>query len=375
MIRVAHVITIYRGAVGILESKLVALDACGDLDVTVITAPPPEYPELPAARVRQISIPMVRPIRPWADLRSIWALYRILRKERFDIVHTHSSKAGIVGALAAWPARVPIIYHTYHGLPFFEGQNRVAHFVYRLLEWLACRLRDEVFSQNRRDMPACVRLMGDERRVHFEGNGVDPDEVRRRAEQDRERADADYPAGKFRLLLVSRLESVKRVGDFLAACEILVREGVDVSAVVAGYGPLKEALEREIDERGLRERVRLLGWVPHVAALLAASDVVLLTSEKEGIPRSLIEAMALNKPVVATDVLGTQELVVDGETGYLTPLGDTQALVERMRRLAQDAELRARFGRAGAARVEEHFHDGKIAAFLHEKYRQAVGRG
>jgi glycosyltransferase involved in cell wall biosynthesis len=96
--------------------------------------------------------------------------------------------------------------------------------------------------------------------------------------------------------------------------------------------------------------------------------VAVLTSEKEGIPRSLIEAMALSKPVVATDVLGTQELVADGETGFLTPFGDPEALAAKVRLLSDDPGLRQRMGDAGRARVEEDFNDVKIAAFLREFY-------
>lgn len=102
MLKVAHIITIYRGVVGILEAKLVALDAYDDLDITTITPPPPQNLQLPPLLVRNLHIPMVRPIRPIADFWSIWKLYWLLRRGKFDVVHTHSSKAGVVGALAAW---------------------------------------------------------------------------------------------------------------------------------------------------------------------------------------------------------------------------------------------------------------------------------
>jgi len=377
-LRIAHIVTIYRGVVGILEAKLLALDAYDDLEVTALTAPKPDYPPLPDPRVRHLSFPLVRPIRPWTDLRSTWALYRILRRERFDVVHTHSAKAGMVGALAAWLARVPLSVHTYHGLPFFDGQPKWPYRVFRCLEWLACRLRHHVFSQNRRDMPACVELMGSAERVSYEGNGVNTADVRAAAEREARRAQEDFPPGRVKLVMISRLEPVKRVGDFLRACERLQRDGVDFAAVIAGYGPLRPRLEAEIVERGLAARVRLLGWAAHAAALLAAADVVVLTSEKEGIPRSLIEAMALGRPVVATNVLGTQELVEDGGTGWLVPLGDTVALAEKIKQLAADAGLRQRFGEAGRRRVEEHFNDLKIAAALREFYRgrvRARGRG
>lgn len=374
VIRVAHVITIYRGAVGILEAKLVALDSYPDLDVTVITGPNDADVDLPKPRIRVLTIPMSRHISPAEDLKSIWELSRVLRRERFDIVHTHSAKAGMIGALAAWVARVPVILHTYHGLPFYEGQSRGEYAAYRLLEKLACRFRDHVFSQNRRDMAECAWLMGTAERVHYEGNGVNVEELRRRAEKDIGRALMDFPPGELRVVLVSRLERVKRVDDFLRACSLLVSRGIDLAAVIAGYGPLEQDIRAMIEAMGLGRRVRLLGWAPHAPSLLKAADVVALTSEKEGIPRSLIEAMALGKPVVATDVLGTQELVVDGETGFLTPFRDPGALADRIEALHRDRGLAQRMGEAGRLRVEIDFNDVKIAAFLRDFYLKCCRR-
>lgn len=369
-IKIAHVVTIYRGAVGILEAKLVALDSYEDLDITVITPPPPKNLNLPPSAVRQISTPMARPIRPLADLWSLWKMYRLLRLEKFDIVHTHSAKAGAIGALAAWLARTPLILHTYHGLPFFDGQSKLAYHIYRILEKFTCCFRNHVFSQNHRDMPACVKLMGSAKKVSYEGNGVNLDWVQNKAEKNIERAKKDFPEGKLRIALVSRLEPVKRIDDFIDMCKILADSKVDFSAVIAGYGPLETKLKEKLDELGLINRVHLLGWADHAISLMAISDIVVLTSEKEGIPRSLIEAMALGKPVVATDVLGTQELIVDGKTGFLTPLENSKAMADKIMLLANDPELSKNFGHAATERVKEQFNDLKIAKFLHNFYTE-----
>ncbi len=371
--------TAYVSAVSILRSKLSILDRYEDLDITVITGPPPADLKLSPPPVCHLTVPMSRHIRPLGDCATIWALYRVLRRQRFDIVHSHTAKAGVVAALAAKLARVPLILHTYHGLPFYKGQGRVRYYRYRLLDRIACRLRDHVFSQNRRDMAECVRMMGSADKVSYEGNGIDVEQVREASRRHIGRARSDFPPGALRLCMVSRLEPVKRVSDFLGACSLLMQRGIDVSAVVAGEGWLQPALEREAQARGLGRCVRLLGWTPRAPSLMAASDIVVLTSEKEGIPRSLMEAMALGKPVVATDVPGTQELVVDGDTGFLTPLGDPRALADKIELLAGDPELRGRFASAAKVRIEERFNDIKIAAFLRrfylEEYRRRAGPG
>ena len=368
MIKIAHILTAYRGSANFLEAKLKALQSYGDFDIALIVPPPENGLEMPPSTIRELIVPMVRPIRPLADLRTVWKLYQLIRREKFDIVHTHSSKPGVVGTIAAWMAGVPVILHTYHGLPFFEGQNRIRYHEYRMFEIIACKFRHHAFSQNYQDIPECIKMMGSAEKVSYEGNGVNVDEVRTKARQNTERAESDFPPGDVRIALVSRLEPVKRIGDFLKACALLVKDGVQISAIIAGHGLLEPSLRKELNNLGLTERVRMLGWAPHALSLMALSNIVVLTSEKEGIPRSLMEAMALGKPVVATDVPGTQELVVNNETGLLTPLGDPQALADKIKLLSSNPELCQRFGKTAKARVEKHFNDLKIAAFLRDFY-------
>ncbi len=372
MIRVVHVVTHYSSVVTILRTKLAALASYEDLDVTVISGPPPAGEQAAPPPVPHIPVRMARSIRPPADLQSVLTLAGILRRGRFDIVHTHTAKAGVIGALAGRMARIPLVVHTYHGLPFYDGQNRLARSVYRVLEWSACRLRDHVFSQNRRDLAECARLMRSAQRVGYEGNGVDVDQVQAASRRGLDRAERDYPPGRLRLAMLSRLEPVKRVDDFIDACILLMRQGLDFSAVVAGEGPLRDRLQKRLDEAGLASRVRLVGWATHAPSLLALSDIVVLTSEKEGLPRALMEAMALGRPVVATDVPGTQEVVVDGQTGFLVPPGSAAALAGKIMLLAGDADLRARLGLAGRARVEASFNDVRIAECLHRFYVQRM---
>lgn len=373
MIRVAHVITQYSSVVSILLTKLRRLAACRELAVAVISSPPPAGDSWPAPPVRHLGIPMTRRIDPAGDCRSIRLLRRVLRDERFDVVHTHTAKAGFIGAVAARWAGVPLVVHTCHGLPFYAGQPRFHYHLYRSLEKLACRCRDHVFSQNRRDMEDCIRLMGSKDRVSYEGNGVDAAWVRDTAREHLERARRDYPPGDLKLAMVSRLEPVKRVGDFLAVCQVLLRRGLRVSAVVAGEGPMQRKLESELLARGLAGHVRLTGWAPHAVSLLAIADIVVLTSEKEGIPRALMEAMALGKPVVATDVPGTQELVADGATGVLTPLGRPDVMADAIAALAADPAKRAAMGQAGFDRVCAEFNDCRIADRWRDFYISRLG--
>jgi len=371
MIKVCHTVTSFGSVITILESKLRQLDAFSDLDITVVSSPPDRSDSRqPAAR--HVPIRMARSIKPWADIDSIWRLYRLLKCENVDVVHSHTAKAGFITAVAAKMAGVPVICHTYHGLPFFDGQNRSRYTIYRLLEKSACMFRDYVFTQNKRDLQQCVRLIGDESRAIHEGNGVDIEFVTKSACDQLNRGEKDYHGEGLRLVLLSRLEAVKRISDFFRVVEHLRRDQIDACGVVAGAGVLERQLKNELAEMGLTDCVNMVGFNDHPHGLIAASDIVVLCSEKEGIPRSVMEAMALKKPVVATDVLGTQELVVDGETGFLVGVGDIETMVARVKLLASDADLRSTMGDAGYERVGKYFDERKIAGFLHDFYSKVI---
>lgn len=367
MYKVAHIATAYMSVVTILDSKLRGLSSFNDLDVTVISSPS-AFQDSRKPAVRYISLPIARSIKPFADLKSIWLLYKVFRKEEFDIVHSHTAKAGFITAVAAKIARIPIVCHTYHGLPFFEGQNKKAYILYRYLEKFACLFRDYVFTQNKRDMPECAKLIGSKDRVLLEGNGVDVELVRQIAENQLDQAIKEFPDSGTRLVLLSRLEHVKHVDDFLKIVKILIQRNANVSCVVAGCGALEQQLKNKLVELQLGNCVNIIGFTDRPLGLIAASDIVVLCSEKEGIPRVIMEAMALSKPVVATDVLGTQELVVDGQTGFLVPLGDIEKMAKKIEIFVNDQGLRMKMGSEGLKRVVEKFSDFKIAEFLREFY-------
>lgn len=373
MLKVAHTVTAYLSAITIIDSKLQALNNFDDLDVIAISSPPEpslsvDPREIKKPAVRFIPVPMARTIKPLSDLKSIWRLYKIFKNEKIDVAHSHTSKAGFITAVAAKTARVPLILHTHHGLSFFEGQNRIIYHINRLLEKAACRLRNHTFTQNREDTPECVKLIGSEDKVSYEGNGIDIKFVSQSAKNQLLNAQKDYPCGGLKLILACRLEPVKRVPDFLKTVCKLIQNGIEVSCVVAGNGRLEQKLKEQLVEMGLTRYVNMVGFSNHIHGLIATSDIVMLCSEKEGIPRVIMEAMALQKPVVATRVVGTRELVIDGETGFLVPLGATDAMAEKVKLLAADAALREKMGASGLHRVSEHFNDVKIAEFLHEFY-------
>jgi glycosyltransferase involved in cell wall biosynthesis len=366
-IRVLVVVTTYQSVVTILDGKLQLLSRCNDLECHVVSSAEPD--ERRAAAVPHFSVEIPRSIRPLRDLAAVLKLYRIIRKNNYDIVHTHTAKAGMVGAIAGWLTGTPTV-HTYHGLPFYEGQAAATYQIYRAIEIAASRLRKAVFSQTRRDGEVLKRLRLS-CPVYYEGNGVDAETVAQNAERDGASVKGLFSETGAKILCVARLEPVKNLSMVLDVAVTLKEQKTRFSLIIAGKGILAKALDAEIERKNLRDVVSIR-YTPHIHALVKEADVVVLASIKEGIPRSIMEAMALGKPVVASDVGGTNELVIDGVTGFLTPLKDPGIFSERLVRLINDTELRNKMGHEGLARVEKEFNESTIVDTWCDCYRRVL---
>lgn len=364
----------------ILGDKLRLLHESG-CDVTLISSPEGADEEARAAYpFRWLFVPMSRSIHPIRDARSIWQMYKLLRRERFDIVHTHTAKAGLIGRIAARLARVPVVIHTSHGLPFYEGQSAATYHLYRWLEKLGALCCDALASQNRQDVSALQRL-APWRKVYFEGNGVDLEKLDGLGAAVTEerlqelRREYGLPEDRPVLLVAARFEPVKDHGLLLDALARLKRDGaLDWITVLAGSGPLEAEVRARAQREGLAGDIAFVGQQRAMAPWFKLADAVALTSEKEGIPRSLMEAMAFGKPIVATDVLGTRELVADGVTGMLVPYGESAELAEALGTVMRDAALRSRLGEAGRRRIEAEFTEALVVRRLHAMYRDTAER-
>jgi glycosyltransferase involved in cell wall biosynthesis len=180
------------------------------------------------------------------------------------------------------------------------------------------------------------------------------------------------------VLFAGRLAEQKRVGDLLKALDLLQHVQPDVGTLIAGDGPLRDHLEETARGYHLDGRVRFLGHREDVPRLLAAADLLVLPSAYEGLPNVVLEAMQLAKPVVATAAPGTTEVVVDGQTGFVVPIGDVTGLTRSIRDLVRDPDLARRLGAAGRARAAAHFGaDAMIARFaeLYEQLARSKGIG
>ncbi|MEW6724063.1 MAG: glycosyltransferase family 4 protein [Bacillota bacterium] len=311
--------------------------------------------------VQEISI--AREITP-ADLISVYKLALYFRSVQPDIVHTHTSKGGFVGRLAARLAGVPYVVHTVHGFPFSEGQTWAKYVLYSRIERWVGRLTDVLLSQSKEDVATAVQLGIVARRgapVHI-GNGIDlarfnPKKFTpaRKAEIRRSLGLGNEPV----VTIIARLTLEKGYGELvqaLGACAAL-------SWAALFVGPddgAKGIIERLVAQQGLTARVRMLGHRDDVDELLAVTDVFVLPSYREGVPRSVIEAQAMGVPAVVTDIRGCREIVLPGETGIVVPPRNSAELARALARLLQDPQLRECLGIAAECHARTQFSETAV---------------
>ena len=301
---------------------------------------------------------LAREIHLLKDLRALWELVGLLRHLRPKIVHTHSSKAGILGRLAAWLAGVPCILHTIHGYgvtpvqPFWLRRALIAleRTVGKVTtHWIAVSQADrrqgiewEIFSASK---------------VSVVRPGIDPAPFASRIESaERNRVRAMMGIGPDHLLVgtVSCLKPQKSPGDFVRVAARVCQHLSAARCIMVGDGVLRPQIEALLRTHGLQERVTLLGWRRDVAALLKAFDVFVLTSQWEGLPCVLLEARASRIPIVATRVGGTPEAIVEPAQGTLYRPGDVQAMADRVCQILEDKRYRTEL-RTSSAEFPEEF--------------------
>jgi glycosyltransferase involved in cell wall biosynthesis len=305
---------------------------------------------------------LTREVSPRHDLAAVLALRRLIRRERPDVLHTHTSKAGTTGrvaALLAGNAR-PRVVHTFHGHVLSGYFDTRRERVFRLIERGLAHATDRIVAVSEQVRDDLIRFrVAPPEKIAVVQYGFDLDaRVQTSPEMARQkRAAAGLSATDFVVGWAGRLSEIKRPLDL-----VRVAAKVDGSRLLlAGDGELRPAVEQLAAELGLTDRVRLLGYVDDIGSWYGAFDAFLLTSANEGAPVVAIEALAAGVPVVATDAGGTRNVVDDGETGYLAPVGALDTLAELLERLRDDPALRARLGATGAVRMRERFSTQRMA--------------
>jgi glycosyltransferase involved in cell wall biosynthesis len=379
-IRVAHIATVDLTLRYLLLPQLLRLREEG-YEVASISAPGPWVAGLEADGIRHI--PWRHVSRSWdpvADVRAFGELRRILRAERFDLVHTHTPKAGIMGRLAARMVGVPVVVNTVHGLYATPEDPLARRLAVLSLERLAARYSDLELYQSEEDLRWARRIgLVPPSRSALLGNGTDlsrfgPSAVspERLAELRRE---LGIPDGSVVVGTIGRMVAEKGYRELFAAARRVRAELPGVRFLAAGgYEPAKADAIPEAEVAAAREDVVFAGWRQDVPDLLALMEVFVLPSWREGLPRSAIEAAAMGKPLVLTDIRGCREVVREGIDGLLVPPRNSVRLAEAIGRLARDAALRERLGAAARTRAVDRFDERKVLDAIVRHYRELLER-
>lgn len=316
---------------------------------------------------------LVREINPLYDLIAFFKLFFIFKKNRYDIVHTHSAKAGILGRISAKLATPDcIVIHTVHGLPFHPYQNRILNFLYIFLEKIASIFTDhficvgEIMKEKSlkagigKEFQYSVIYSGFELEPYFE-NGKKREIMRKKyGIKENEKV----------IGMVGRLFYLKGQEYLIEAFKDVVNEYPDTKLLLVGDGILREKLENYAKENGIYEKVIFTGLVPpeKIPEYVSMMDIVVHTSLREGLPRAVAQGLAGGKPVVAFDIDGAREIVLNMKTGFIVPPCDVNSLKEKIIFLLKNPEIAEKMGKEGQQLVKKNFSVEKMVDEIENLY-------
>jgi glycosyltransferase involved in cell wall biosynthesis len=320
---------------------------------------------------------LVQPIHPVKDLLSVVDLASFLRKNYYHIVHTHNSKAGFVGRLAARIAGVPVVIHTVHGFAFHGQEPAWRQFLYRSLEKLASHLCDRMIfiSQPLIDWALKEGVTKKDKIVKIY-SGIDLNEFQPATLDEKQRAREKWGIGPNDPVvgIVSKLWEGKGHEVLIKAFKDVKKDINRAKLVIVGEGYLEDKLRSLTDNLGLTDSVIFTGFQSDVSTVIRVFDVAVLPSFFEGMGRVLLEAMAMEKPVVASRVGGIPDIVKDGINGFLTTPGDTKELGDALKILLNDKRLATRMGKEGRKGVTAEFSADMMVNAIKDVYKASLER-
>ena len=382
-IKIAQVITRldWGGSPDIVRIMCAHLDP-RNYDITLVTGPT-KYPTaktsefLKSFKGKVIEIPhLKREVNPFDDIPAFFELYNLFRRERFDIVHTHTTKAGILGRIAARLARCRVTVHTPHGHIFYGYFSPAATGAIVAAESFATLFTDKIIALTqleKRDMIKFGVARADKIEVIYQGLELEKYALaapcRALTRKSFNIEDDELVVG-----MVGRLEPVKGADYFVEAAKLISPAAPKVKFIMAGDGSLREKLEARVKMSGLMPKFIFAGWREDIPEILSMLDVLVLPSLNEAVGMAALEAGAAGVPVVATNVGGIPEVVKDNETGILVGPGDPQALAEAINALLKDPEKRRELSERGKAWVRGRFEAAEMTHRISELYEELLNK-
>lgn len=316
-------------------------------------------------KIKTISIS--RSFNIFSHIRATYNIFKYIKEEKFDVVHVHTPVAAMIGRLAAFFARTPLIVYTAHGFYFHEEMQPLKKYFFVLLEIIFGFVTDLLFTQSAEDAQSAVDYkILPKNRVYAIGNGVDikkfnPEEIYIR----NIRANLNIPENVFVIGMISRLVEEKGINEFLEAAISINKDNKNCYFLLVGERQIHDhagGVEDTItaSKKVLGDNLVLTGYRTDIPELLNVMDLFVLPSWREGMPRSIIEAMMMSKPVLATNIRGSREEVVNMKTGILVPVKSADKLEEAMNIFINDKDLCRNYGRSGRKKALKQYDENVV---------------
>ncbi len=325
--------------------------------------------------IQSLVIPtMGRSISLRDDMRTLWTLIRLFRRERPAVVHTHTSKAGVVGRIAAWIAKVPVVVHTPHGHVFYGHFGSFRSWVFLQIERVLSVITHRLIALTEAERQDHLdRSVGKPGRFAVVPSGIDRERFGRARHQGKQQPDwFGCPPDALIVGSVGWLTDIKGHEYLLEAIAKLRQDFPSLHLVIVGSGDRHDALLQQACSLGLSDALHLLGHRDDVESCLAGMDLFVLPSLNEGMGRALIEAMAAGLPVIASRVGGIPAVVSHELTGLLVPPGDAGALAVALRRLLDQPEWAAQLGAAASRSVDSRYGSASMVRAIESIFTEAL---
>ena len=346
-------------------------------EVVLVTGPSPgpegellKKADFPAFEVVEFPS-LVREINPIQDIKAYFELKKFFRERKFDVVHTHSSKAGIIGRVAAWNAGVPLVVHTVHGQAFHPYEKPWKNYIYKASERWAARHSHRIYAVAQAMIDQCVQAgIAPAEKYQVVYSGMEIGKFLNSTPEPDLRKQLGIPEKVKVIGAVARLFPQKGYEYFVPAAGKIVEKYPDTHFLVVGNGTMREELDRQIKSMGLADRFHFAGLVPpdQVYRYIAQMDILLHLSLHEGLPRAVVQALASGKPAIGFALDGTPEVVFDNQTGFLARPENVDSVVEGVLKILGDPALAEQMGRNGKQFVAQKFDWHYMADVLEQEY-------
>src|SRR6266498_3222081 len=315
---------------------------------------------------------LVNRINPWVNLRATLELYAHIRQGKYDIVHTHSSVAGVVGRLAAVFARVPVIVHHVHGWGLREDMSKILRTVYLGLERFCARFTDRLIAVSRPTLQKglAYRICQEDKFVLIY-NGIPLENFQQQIDKEKIYSELGLDPECKIVGMIGRLDKQKNPLDFIRAAAMAAKDYPKVQFLIAGEGSLRQECESLINQLNLASRFFLLGYRNDINKILPVLTMTALSSLWEGLPVVFQESMSAGKPIIANDIEGARDVIINGETGYLVTPHQPREMADRMLNLLNNNELCYKMG-INAMQFSERFSSERMLKEIEFLYRELL---